>query len=112
MGEINPKDPSMLFARKSSALPDRSTPLATAETHFVSGRPLKGPYPEAFETAIFALGCYWGAERLFWEIPGVWVTAVGNAGGDTPNPTYEEVCSGGTGHAESVLVVYDPNLVP
>jgi len=108
----------MLFARKSSTLPDaahslpgRSTPLVTADSHFVNGRPLKGPYPEGFKTAIFALGCYWGAERRFWETPGVWVTAVGNAGGHSPNPTYEEVCSSGTGHAESVLVVYDPKLL-
>ncbi len=108
----------MLFRRKSLDLPDtahalpgRPDAVPTAEKHFVSGRPLKGPYPEGTETAIFALGCYWGAERCFWTIPGVWVTAVGNAGGITANPTYEEVCSGGTGHAESVLVVYDPKQV-
>jgi peptide-methionine (S)-S-oxide reductase len=108
----------MLFRRKSHdmpdnahALPGRPEAIPTAEKHFVSGRPLKGPYPEGSEKAIFALGCYWGAERSFWTIPGVWVTAVGNAGGITPNPTYEEVCSGGTGHAESVLVVYDPKQV-
>ena len=93
---------------KSEALPGRSAPLATAERHFVTGNPLKGPYPAGFETAVFALGCYWGAERKFWQAPGVWVTAVGNAGGFSPNPTYEEVCSGLTGHAEAVLVVYDP----
>ena len=93
------------------ALPGRTEPLPTAETHFVTGNPLKGPYPKGFETAIFALGCYWGAERRFWQTPGVWVTAVGNAGGYTPNPTYEEVCSGRTGHAESVLVVYDPDII-
>ncbi|MGE3830487.1 MAG: peptide-methionine (S)-S-oxide reductase MsrA [Parvibaculaceae bacterium] len=108
----------MLFRRKSLDLPDaahalpgRAEALPTAEKHFVSGHPLKGPYPQGSETAIFALGCYWGAERRFWTIPGVWVTAAGNAGGTTPNPTYEEVCSGGTGHAESVLVVYDPKQV-
>lgn len=95
----------------TEALPGRSEPVPTAETHYVSGHRLKGPYPRGFETAVFALGCYWGAERKFWQVPGVWVTAVGNAGGVTPNPTYEEVCNGGTGHAESVLVVYDPRQV-
>lgn len=104
----------MLFSRKATlidkatALPGRPQPIATAATHFVSGRPLKGPYPAGMRSIIFALGCYWGAERRFWQVPGVWVTAVGNAGGFTPNPTYEEVCSGATGHAEAVLVVFDP----
>jgi peptide-methionine (S)-S-oxide reductase len=93
------------------ALPGRGQPIPTADRHFVSGRPLKGPYPAGLETAVFALGCYWGAERKFWQVPGVWVTAAGNAGGFTPNPSYEEVCSGLTGHAESVLVVYDPAQV-
>lgn len=108
----------MFFARKKSemiapghALPGRPEALPTASSHFVSGHPLKGPYPQGLETAIFALGCYWGAERKFWQVPGVYVTAVGNAGGYTANPTYEEVCSGDTGHAESVLVVYDPKKV-
>ena len=78
------------------------------ERHDVLGNPLTPPFPEGYEQAIFGLGCFWGAERLFWEAPGVWTTAVGYAGGFTPNPTYEEVCSGSTGHTEAVLVVYDP----
>ena len=95
----------------SAALPGRDAPLHTAKNHYVSGNPLKGPYPEGFETAIFALGCYWGAERMFWEVPGVWVTAAGFAGGFTKNPTYQESCTGHTGHAEVVLVVFDPEVV-
>jgi peptide-methionine (S)-S-oxide reductase len=94
-----------------TALPGRAAPIATAETHFVSGRSLKGPYPEGSEIAYFALGCYWGAEKAFWSLPGVWVTAVGSIGGVTPNPTYEEVCSGLTGHTETVKVVFDPGKV-
>jgi peptide-methionine (S)-S-oxide reductase len=108
----------MFFTRRKSlmispaeALPGRPEPIATAERHLVNGNPLKGPYPDGSETAVFALGCYWGAERKFWQVPGVWVTAVGNAGGFTPNPSYEEVCSGLTGHAEAVLVVFDPAKV-
>ncbi len=104
-----------IFSRKSldmpdmaSALPGRPHPIPTARSHFVSGRPLAGPYPQGSQIAYFALGCYWGAERAFWRVPGVWVTAVGNMGGTTPNPTYEEVCTGRTGHAETVKVVYDP----
>jgi peptide-methionine (S)-S-oxide reductase len=92
------------------ALPGRPNPIATATEHFVNGRPLKGPYPEGSETAIFGMGCFWGAERKFWEL-GVYVTAVGYAAGATPNPIYEEVCSGRTGHNEVVLAVYDPNKV-
>ncbi len=108
----------MFFARKKSeminatgALPGSPEAIATAERHFVNGNALKGPYPQGSETVIFAFGCYWGAERKFWQVPGVWVTAVGNAGGHTPNPTYEEVCSGLTGHTESVLVVFEPSKV-
>ena len=95
----------------AEALPGREKPIATAKTHFVNGAALKGPYPKGFETALFGLGCFWGAERTFWQLPGVHVTAVGYAGGLTPNPTYEEVCSGRTGHNEAVLVVYDPKRV-
>jgi len=95
----------------SAALEGRSEPIPTAQTHFVNGRSLAGPYPEGLETAIFGLGCFWGAERIFWQIEGVHVTAVGYAGGQTPNPTYNEVCSGMTGHNEVVLVVYDPKTV-
>jgi peptide-methionine (S)-S-oxide reductase len=93
------------------ALLGRGEPVPTAETHFINHHALKGPYPEGMTTALFGLGCFWGAERVFWQIPGVYVTAVGYAGGGTPNPTYREVCSGMTGHNEVVLVVYDPAKV-
>jgi peptide-methionine (S)-S-oxide reductase len=93
------------------ALPGRQEPIPTAEEHHVTGVPLKGPYPDGAERALFGLGCFWGAERKFWEIPGVYVTAVGYAGGHTPNPTYEEVFSGMTAHTEAVLVVFDPTRV-
>jgi len=94
------------------ALPGREAPIATAERHFLNQRALAGPYPEGFETAFFGLGCFWGAERKFWQMgEGVWITAVGYAGGLTPNPTYEEVCSGLTGHNEVVMVVFDPKIV-
>jgi peptide-methionine (S)-S-oxide reductase len=109
----------LIFGKKSldlptpeTALPGRAHPIPTAETHFVNGRPLKGPYPEGLEIAVFAMGCFWGVERVFWQLPGVWVTAVGYVNGITPNPTYEEVCSGRTGHTEAVLVVYDPKVIP
>src|SRR5207249_11754442 len=94
------------------ALPGRATPIPTAERHFVLGQPLKGPYPQGFAQALFGMGCFWGAERKFWELgEGIFATAVGYAGGLTPNPTYEEVCSGRTGHNEVVLVVYDPKKI-
>src|SRR3954447_5566460 len=96
----------------ADALPGRSTPIATARQHFVNGRSLTPPWPAGLETAIFGMGCFWGAERKFWELgDGIHVTAVGYAGGPTPNPTYEEVCSGRTGHNEVVLVVYDPKKI-
>ncbi|MET0338857.1 MAG: peptide-methionine (S)-S-oxide reductase MsrA, partial [Caulobacter sp.] len=81
------------------------------ETHFINGHALKGPYPDGLETAILAMGCFWGVERVFWQVPGVYVTAAGYAGGITPNPTYEEACSGRTGHTEVVQVVYDPKVI-
>ena len=96
----------------AEALPGRAMPIATAREHFVFRRPLAGPYPDGFETAMFGMGCFWGAERKFWELgDGVHVTAVGYAAGHTPNPTYEEVCSGCTGHNEVVLVVFDPRKI-
>lgn len=105
----------MLFRSKpstlptaSEALPGRAVEMTVAPIHFVNHQPLRGPYPDGAQTIYFGLGCFWGAERLFWELPGVVVTAVGYQGGPTPNPTYEEVCSGRTGHAEVVKVVYDP----
>ena len=94
-----------------STLPGRAERMPVPETHFVNGRRIVPPFPDGLQQAIFGMGCFWGAERLFWEIPGVYSTAVGYAGGETPNPTYEEVCSGFTNHTEAVLVVFDPKQV-
>ena len=96
---------------KAEALPGRSTRMPVPDQHFVNGHPLEGPFPEHLEKAMFGLGCFWGAERKFWELPGVFSTAVGYAGGLTPNPTYREVCTGMTGHNEAVLVIFDPKNV-
>jgi peptide-methionine (S)-S-oxide reductase len=107
----------MIFASKTKmvepekALKGRPVALPTPKTHFVLGTPLQGPFPDHLETAVVGMGCYWGAERTFWQTPGVYTTAVGYAGGFTPNPTYNEVCSAKTGHTEAVLVVFDPEQV-
>jgi peptide-methionine (S)-S-oxide reductase len=103
---------SLQIPTAAEALPGRPTPIPTAKAHFLNRNALKGPYPDGFERALFGMGCFWGAERKFWELgAGIHVTAVGYAGGPTPNPTYEEVCSGRTGHNEVVLVVYDPKKI-
>jgi len=96
---------------EDSALEGRPEPLSTPETHWVNGNAIKPPFPDGMQTAVFGMGCFWGAERVFWEVPGVYSTAVGYAGGFTPNPTYEETCTGRTGHTEAVLVVFDPSAV-
>jgi peptide-methionine (S)-S-oxide reductase len=110
----------MLFSRKLATMPDasqapkgRAQPILKPTEHFILSRPLLPPYPAEMSDAIFGLGCFWGAERLFWQLgSGIWITAVGYAGGFTPNPTYEEVSSGRTGHTEAVRVVYDPKVLP
>ena len=108
----------MLFSRKTELVsPERALKgrpdymFAVPDTHYVTGRPIKPPFPVGLETIVFGLGCFWGAEEIFWQTPGVWTTAVGYAGGITPHPSYEEVCSGLTGHTEAVLVVFDPEQV-
>jgi peptide-methionine (S)-S-oxide reductase len=93
------------------AMPGREEPIPVPEQHFVNGHPLVGPFPETYQKIVLAMGCFWGAERIFWQAEGVYTTAVGYAGGTTPNPTYEEVCSGMTGHTEVVLVVFDPSVI-
>ncbi|HEY5342741.1 MAG TPA: peptide-methionine (S)-S-oxide reductase MsrA [Solirubrobacteraceae bacterium] len=100
-------DSSMVDA--ANALPGREREMDVPALHEVLGTPLKGPFPDGFQQAVFGMGCFWGEERVFWQAPGVYTTAVGYAGGFTPNPTYEEVCSGATGHTEAVLVVFDPD---
>jgi peptide-methionine (S)-S-oxide reductase len=105
------KQKPLTIPTKAEALPGRPTALPTPSTHWVNGNSIKPPFPAGLETAIFGLGCFWGAERKFWQAPGVYATAVGYAGGPTPNPTYQEVCSGMTGHNEVVLVVYDPKKI-
>ena len=92
-------------------LPGRASPIAASSEHYVNGKSLTPPFPKTVQTLIFAMGCFWGAERLFWQIPGVYVTAAGYSGGTTPNPTYMETCTGMTGHAEAVIVVFDPKIV-
>jgi peptide-methionine (S)-S-oxide reductase len=96
---------------KESTIPGREQPMRVPAKHFVNGHPLAAPFPEGMELAQFGLGCFWGAERVFWQLPGVYSTAVGYAGGETRNPTYEEVCTGFTNHTEAVLVVFDPKTV-
>ena len=99
------------MVQRDQALPGRDTPIATAPTHFLTGRPLQGPLDAGLQEAMFGMGCFWGVERMFWGIEGVWVTMVGYAAGYTPNPTYEEVCTGKTGHNEVVRVIFDPAVV-
>jgi peptide-methionine (S)-S-oxide reductase len=102
---------SLELPTAAQALPGRATPIPVTDRHFVNGQPIKGPFAAGLQQAVFGLGCFWGAERRFWQMDGVVSTAVGYAGGHTPNPSYDEVCSGATGHTEVVLVVFDPALV-
>ncbi|WP_068114018.1 peptide-methionine (S)-S-oxide reductase MsrA [Tropicimonas marinistellae] len=105
------KRDKMEMIRPEDALPGRPDPIPTASTHFVFGRPLSADVPDGMESAVFGMGCFWGAERLFWTLDGVWLTMVGYSGGTTPNPTYEETCTAKTGHAEVVRVVFDPDRI-
>src|SRR5437762_10108416 len=102
---------SLKVPSKAEALPGREARMAVPATHFVNGHPLEPPFPDRLQRAIFGLGCFWGAERKFWQLPGVYTTAVGYAAGLTPNPSYREVCTGLTGHNEAVLVVFDPTRI-
>jgi len=106
------KEVGLSRLEEADALPGRSDPIATSSVHVVHGHPIKPPFPRGLKTIYFGMGCFWGAERKFWSMDGVYTTAVGYAGGFTPNPTYEEVCSGRTGHAEVVMVVFDPLVLP
>ncbi|MGI1678253.1 MAG: peptide-methionine (S)-S-oxide reductase MsrA [Cellvibrionaceae bacterium] len=99
------------LATKENALPGRDVPVSVTSSHFVSGNPLKAPFPSQMEQVVFGMGCFWGVERRFWQLEGVFTTAAGYAAGITPNPTYEEVCTGYTGHNEVVLVVFDPSII-
>jgi peptide-methionine (S)-S-oxide reductase len=106
---------SLFHPKTQLVTPERALPgrdhyeFAVPDTHFVNGRPIKPPFPDGFQRAVFGLGCFWGAEEIYWQLPGVWTTAVGYTGGYTAHPDYEEVCSGRTGHTEAVLVVFDPD---
>jgi len=111
MSLFNPKPWKTQLVPPGEALQGRLQAIPTSQTHFVNGRALKGPYPDGLEQAVFAMGCFWGVERIFWNLEGVYMTAAGYAGGITPNPTYDEVCSGSTGHTEVVLVVFDPQII-
>jgi peptide-methionine (S)-S-oxide reductase len=108
---MSPSSKKLSVPRPGEALPGRGQSMPVPDRHYVNRHPLKPPFPDGLERAVFALGCFWGAERRFWQTEGVFTTAVGYSGGYTPNPTYEEVCTGQTGHAEAVLVIYDPKIL-